>query len=242
MTDLRHNSQTPKDSDNDGIMDHLDTDDDNDNLPTRFEIQTDSNEVESFLLDIDGDGIPNHLDINDDGDGLDTILEDRNGNNSPADDDLDGDQIIDAYESFLLDCDNDGVNDEEDFENCNPYNDSDGDGFTNIDELNAGFDPNSSADRPNNFNSLNFEISNFLSPNGDGINDTWADPVLERYSQNEVWIYGRSGQLVFHQKYYRNDWNGTYKGKELPEGAYYCLIDFDSNGSIDHKGWIYLTR
>ncbi len=30
--------------------------------------------------------------------------------------------------------------------------------------------------------------------------------------------------------------------RELPEGAYYYLIDFEQNGTIDYEGWLYLTR
>ena len=36
---------------------------------------------------------------------------------------------------YTLDSDNDGVNDENDAENCDPHNDTDGDGFSNADEI-----------------------------------------------------------------------------------------------------------
>ncbi len=227
------------DTDQDGIVDYLDTDDDNDSLPTASEV---GDSTSQGYLDTDGDGIPNYLDIDDDGDGTLTLDEDLNTNGQVSDDDIDEDGIIDALESSQIDCDNDGVYDQFDAQNCNPYNDSDGDGYSNFDEVALGYDPNNSQDRPQNFSDLDLEITNFVSPNGDGINDTWYDPAIERYPINVVWIYSRSGQLVFKQKYYQNTWDGTDRGANLPEGAYYYRVDFDQDGTIDYQGWLYLTR
>ncbi|MBZ9731028.1 hypothetical protein LB467_15140 [Salegentibacter sp. JZCK2] len=57
------------DSDGDGIPDYLDIDDDNDNVPTRREINASGDDptVDGYL-DTDEDGIPNYLDPDDDGD------------------------------------------------------------------------------------------------------------------------------------------------------------------------------
>ena len=100
-----------------------------------------STDLTDKFLDLDGDGIPNYLDAKDDGDGKNSIDEDLNLN---ADQQMmtrmDG--IFNAYEPTLLDCDNDGVNDENDAENCDPHNDTDGDGFSNADEISCGSDPN----------------------------------------------------------------------------------------------------
>ena len=223
------------DSDNDGIFDHLDIDDDNDGILTQFEINY-------SIADIDGDGISNYLDDNDDGDQQNSLDEENNDNGDPSDDDADLDTIIDAYESSQADCDNDGVTDQFDAENCNPYNDTDGDGFSNLDELNAGSDPYDINNFPTDFQSLNLTITNFFSPNGDGVNDTWQTSAIERYPNNEVWVYSRAGLLVFNKKNYQNNWNGTLNGNPLPEGSYYYLIDFNQDGQSDYKGWIFLTR
>lgn len=68
------------DWDEDGIPDYLDQDDDNDNVLTKNEIDTDDLDGDdnptTDYLDTDGDGDPDYLDEDDDGDGVDTRLED----------------------------------------------------------------------------------------------------------------------------------------------------------------------
>lgn len=73
------------DTDDDGIPDFLDTDDDNDNVPTESEeLEADEEDeivVEIngvFYVDTDGDSIPNFRDNDDDGDGVLTLNEDLN--------------------------------------------------------------------------------------------------------------------------------------------------------------------
>ena len=63
----------PQDTDNDGIIDALDTDDDNDGVLTKQEdLNHDGTPIND---DTDDNGIPNYLDNNDDGDSLLTIAE-----------------------------------------------------------------------------------------------------------------------------------------------------------------------
>lgn len=70
------------DTDEDGIPDFYDFDDDGDNVPTGVEIGAD---VEN-PRDTDGDGTPDYLDIDDDGDGVLTINEDLNMDLDPTND------------------------------------------------------------------------------------------------------------------------------------------------------------
>ncbi len=55
--------------------------------------------------------------------------------------DTDGDGIIDALDSQVLDDDNDGVVNEYDVDNTDPQSDSDGDGFSDINETLVGTNP-----------------------------------------------------------------------------------------------------
>ena len=231
------------DTDRDGIADHHDLDDDNDGVPSIFEI---TEPGENFALDTDGDGILDHVDPDDDQDGLLTIEEDLNGNGDPRDDDTDFDGKANYLESLYLDADGDGVVDQLDSVNDDPYNDQDGDGFPNLDETLAGTDPLLASSFPEGFDNPSLresiEIVNFFSPNGDGRNDTWQVREIDRYLNNQVWIYSRTGTELFTAKPYNNDWNGTLNGVELPAGSYYYRIDLDGNGSVDFEGWFYLTR
>lgn len=100
---------------------------------------------------------------------------------------------------------------------------------------------------PNEFNGEAFlddqiYISEYLSPNGDDINDAWKIINIDYHPTSELWVYSRSGQLVYSATGYRNDWEGTYKGQTLPEGNYFYQLDIDGNQSIDNQGWIYLSQ
>lgn len=69
-----------------------------------------------------------------------------------------------------------------------------------------------------------------ISPNGDGINDTWNIPMLSGFPNCVVNIYNRYGTTVFQSKGYMVPWNGIYKGKRLSVGVYYYVIDFKQAG------------
>ncbi len=81
-------------------------------------------------------------------------------------------------------------------------------------------------------------VSNFFTPNGDGINDAWFIQGIQGYPNNEVFVYNIYGNEVFSKKAYTNDWKGTYGGGELPDGTYYYVIKFSNpektlKGSLD---------
>jgi len=70
----------------------------------------------------------------------------------------------------------------------------------------------------------NFIISNLITPNGDGFNDTWHIDNIENYPDCEVLIYNRYGNLLFQSSAYQNEWDGTYKGNQLPDGTNYYVL------------------
>ncbi len=70
------------------------------------------------------------------------------------------------------------------------------------------------------------KVKNAFTPNGDGINDLWQ--VYDSYDclrNITLTVFNRYGNKVFESKDYRNDWNGTYKGKPVPDGTYYAVLN-----------------
>ncbi|NOU62045.1 gliding motility-associated C-terminal domain-containing protein [Marinifilum caeruleilacunae] len=79
-------------------------------------------------------------------------------------------------------------------------------------------------------------VNNALTPNGDGINDKWIIHYQSELGMPEVYVFNIYGQEVYHSKTYQNDWTGSYNGSTLPNGAYYYLIEFDSEDVKPIKG------
>ena len=77
-----------------------------------------------------------------------------------------------------------------------------------------------------------------ISPNGDGLNDSWD---LSNYDISKVEIFNRYGTKVYSKSNYQNEWFGlSDSGKELPDGTYYFVIDFTDLET--QTGWIYINR
>ena len=84
-------------------------------------------------------------------------------------------------------------------------------------------------------------ISNMMSPNGDGKNDTWGIGNIENYPGTEVIVVNRDGEIVFEDQDYSNNWDGKYKGKYLPDATYYYIVKFADSDKI-YKGAITLLH
>ncbi len=63
-------------------------------------------------------------------------------------------------------------------------------------------------------------IPNVFTPNGDGINDTWEIADLDRYINNDLYVFNRWGEKVFSMSDYQGHWNGS----KLPDGMYYYIL------------------
>jgi gliding motility-associated-like protein len=69
------------------------------------------------------------------------------------------------------------------------------------------------------------EIVNVFTPNGDGYNDYFVVKDIKNYQPVKLAIYNRWGDELYSSSDYQNKWDGTYKGKKLPEGTYYYVIE-----------------
>lgn len=71
-------------------------------------------------------------------------------------------------------------------------------------------------------------IFNTFTPNGDGINDSFRIKYIERFPNCQIEVFDRWGQSIFKSVGYAQPWDGTYKGREIPTGPYYYVIELNS--------------
>ncbi|MDY0906408.1 MBG domain-containing protein [Pedobacter sp. CFBP9032] len=83
--------------------------------------------------------------------------------------------------------------------------------------------------------------NNILTPNGDGVNDTWIVKNIDMYPGNEVRIFDRNGREMYSKKSYDNSWDGTLRGIPLAEGTYYYIITYGPDKLVQ-KGFITIIR
>jgi hypothetical protein len=91
---------------------------------------------------------------------------------------------------------------------------------------------------------------NLVSVNGDNKNDVWIVDCLEKFPENNVKVFNRSGIKVYEADGYNNadvvfkgiGERGVYAlGNELPDGTYFYIID-KRDGSKPITGYLELVR
>jgi gliding motility-associated-like protein len=77
-----------------------------------------------------------------------------------------------------------------------------------------------------------------ISPNGDGLNDTWD---LRAFKVEELEIFNSHGRSIYQKIKYTNEWVGqTNDNDNLPIGTYFYVLRLE-NGEAKN-GWIYLNK
>lgn len=85
-------------------------------------------------------------------------------------------------------------------------------------------------------------VNNFISPNGDGVNDYFVIDDVDSYKDYTLTIYNEFGLELFKvAREYKNDWNAMYDGKALPTGAYYYTFRNDKDGK-EYKGILNIVK
>lgn len=91
------------------------------------------------------------------------------------------------------------------------------------------------------------DVANGITPNGDGVNDALIFDVLlnnpNEYPNNELIIFNRWGDVVYHARPYQNDWKGTNNsGQDLPQGTYYYIMRLDITQGEIIRGDVTILR
>lgn len=87
----------------------------------------------------------------------------------------------------------------------------------------------------------------FISPNNDGVNDTWVISGLENYPDHEVIIMNRWGDAFYTAKPYTNDWQGQSNtglvmiNGQATDGTYFFVF-IPAPGEDPVKGFIELRK
>jgi gliding motility-associated-like protein len=88
------------------------------------------------------------------------------------------------------------------------------------------------------------EPMKIFTPNGDGFYERWIVYTASCVKIVEASVYNRYGSLVYYSKDYKNDWDGTYKGKALPDATYYFVLNIidQRNRQYTRKGNVTIMR
>lgn len=93
-------------------------------------------------------------------------------------------------------------------------------------------------------NDAQCDIPSIITPNHDGINDAFIIPCLANlndFTANTLSIFNQWGDEVFHASPYRNNWEGTFDGEDLPAGTYFYILDL-GNGQKPRSGYLIIQR
>lgn len=82
-------------------------------------------------------------------------------------------------------------------------------------------------------------IVNYISPNGDGVNDFLVVHQLEYFGNFTLQVFNPRGVQVFAMQNYDNSWDGRSGGKVLPSGVYYYVFANDQSGER-YQGQLYI--
>jgi gliding motility-associated-like protein len=97
-----------------------------------------------------------------------------------------------------------------------------------------------------------------FSPNGDGTHDYFVIEGIETLDVS-LTIYNRWGNVVFGDKHYKNNWDGSLNGAQdnnvlaaskidgwgdesAPEGTYFYLVEFNNSSLENRNGYVIISR
>ena len=111
--------------------------------------------------------------------------------------------------------------------------------YTCIVSIPNGTESSCSTTQTYNATDIGCEIPKGISPNGDGLNDSFD---LTGFNVAKLSIFNRYGTSVYSKTNYKNEWTGqSNSGNELSDGTYYYVIEL-KNGGNTKTGWVYINK
>ncbi|PHS10450.1 MAG: hypothetical protein COA88_01505, partial [Kordia sp.] len=89
------------------------------------------------------------------------------------------------------------------------------------------------------------DYPHFFTPNGDGVNDTWAIIQQEGIPISQIYIFDRFGKLLTQLDPDGAGWDGTYNGSQMPATDYWfkiIYIEGDSSAQKEFKAHFSIKR
>jgi gliding motility-associated-like protein len=77
------------------------------------------------------------------------------------------------------------------------------------------------------------QVANVITPNGDGMNDTWKVTSDCKIREFDLRIFNRWGQLVFASDNVNIAWDGTVNGEPASDGIYFYEMEFKDTVIVD---------
>ena len=86
-------------------------------------------------------------------------------------------------------------------------------------------------------------VPDVFTPNGDGLNDVFK-PLVNGVRLYKIFVYNRSGKLIFSSRDETDFWDGTLNGNELEQGIYQWIMEVSTSKEEFKKlsGQVYLSR
>ena len=91
-------------------------------------------------------------------------------------------------------------------------------------------------------------IPNSFIPDGNNQNDVFQVKSSTELKHYQIYIYNRWGEVIFESDDINESWDGTYDGKDCPQGVYVYVVTWEGQGNLASeregmkKGTILLIR
>jgi hypothetical protein len=76
------------------------------------------------------------------------------------------------------------------------------------------------------------KVSDYFSPNGDGVNDYWTIPELDLLPDSRVFIFDRFGRVLVEYAGTAFRWDGLINNVPAPVDSYWYLVKLNENESL----------